>query len=208
MKISIDIYDFKRGMAACSKNVAVKHEAELRPVIGRVCIRVYDNYNGTGRLEMVGLNGFTMVCAYMLCGILEPNTENTDKDYYEFLIESVNIPRGAKSVTISDDEKFISIDFDGITFNQRKFDQEYVRYSLTMMPFPPVFQITVNPKYLEQVMHACKEEDNVTLSFYSEFKPIQVDGNNIRALCLPVRMKDDKKDERQNAMQDRKEAHK
>lgn len=192
MKIKMTVEDFKHGMAIAGKNVAVRREAELRPILGRVCIRVYNPESNTGNVEMVGTDGYVLACAYLTCKVIDFCEEDMQGDYHEFLIEPVQVPRGTSFVTIHDDEDSIWIEFDGLsTVKQKKLNGKYLDYPKVMMTSEPEFMIAFNPKYLESAIHACKDEDVVTLHFFGANKPVQIDGEHIRTLCLPVRMMSD-----------------
>lgn len=192
MKIKMKVEDFKHGMAVAGKNVAVRQEAEIRPLLGRVSIRVYNPESNVGNVEMVGMDGYVLACAYLTCEVIDFCEEDMQGVYREFLIEPVQVPRGTSFVMIRDDEDSIWIEFDGLsTVKQKKLNGKYLDYQKVMMTSEPEFRIAFNPKYLERAIHACKDEDVVTLHFFSPNKPVQIDGEHIRTLCLPVRMMSD-----------------
>ena len=208
MKIKMTADDFKRGMAAATKNVAVRREAEIRPILGRVSIRVYNPEDKVGNVEMVGMDGYVLACAYFPCNVIDFCEDDMRKDYHEFLIEPVSVPRGTSFVMIRDDEDSIWIEFDGASMiKQKKLNGEFVDYQKIMMTSEPEFRIAFNPKYLERAIHACKDEDVVTLHFFDGVKPVQIDGEHIRTLCLPVRMMSDGNGGIVTAMRNRMENH-
>ena len=208
MKIKMTVEDFKHGMAVAGKNVAVRREAELRPLLGRVSIRVYNPESKIGNVEMVGMDGYVLACAYLTCEVIDFREEDMLGDYHEFLIEPVQVPRGTSFVMIRDDEDSIWIEFDGTsTVKQKKLNGKYVDYPKVMMTSEPEFRIAFNPKYLERAIHACKDEDVVTLHFFGANKPVQIDGEHIRTLCLPVRMMSDGNGGIVTAMRNRMENH-
>lgn len=208
MKIKMTVEDFKHGMAVAGKNVAVRREAELRPILGRVSIRVYNPESKTGNVEMVGTNAYVLACAYLTCEVIDFREEDMQGDYHEFLIEPVQVPRGTSFVMIRDDEDSIWIEFDGLsTVKQKKLKRKYLDYPKLMKTSDPEFRIAFNPKYLERAIHACKDEDVVTLHFFGANELVQIDGEHIRTLCVPVRMVSDGNGGVVTAMRNRMENH-
>lgn len=171
MKIILKVIDLKKVFKFCKNFVASNTIKPIQTLVHLEC--------ENGICKACAIDGYKACIKNVSC----------EGDNGVMNIPIINLPKipDENEVSISDDGKYITFDFQSEKRMFRKIEGEFLNIEKFFPTRETVFRISFEPKLLIKALKSYENERHIDMEFFGELNALKIIGADSKSLVLPIR---------------------